>query len=74
MNISRFFSLSIVRFGLVGVVSTAIDITLLNLLSKIGTKVWIATGVGFLAGTITGYLLNSMFVFQQAYTTFRYEK
>jgi putative flippase GtrA len=74
MNSSLFLSSSIIRFGLVGVVSTAIDITLLNILRRSGAKVWLATGIGFLTGTVTGYLLNSLFVFQQSYTAIRYEK
>lgn len=57
----------ILKYGVVGVVSTVIDMGLLKILTMIGLPVWIAVAAGFLAGTINGYFMNSRWTF--AYKT-----
>jgi len=64
----------IVRFAGVGVISTAIDILLLNVLTKLGTPEWFAVGVAFLAGTTNGYFMNNALVFAKETSATRYTK
>lgn len=59
------FGYSIIRFGAVGLISTLIDIGLLNLFKHWGASLLVATAIGFLAGSVNGYLLNSRYVFQK---------
>lgn len=64
------FKLDFMRYGVVGLVSTIIDYIIFNLLFYfLGGEqyLWLATGLGFLAGTINGYFLNSRWTF--AYDT-----
>lgn len=64
---------SIIRFAAVGLTSTIIDILLLNLFGLV-LNVYIATGIGFVAGATNGYILNSMFVFKKEKSTNRFTK
>jgi putative flippase GtrA len=70
---------SVVRFALVGVVSTSVDFVVLNLFFRgfglidvqpIGG--YVATTAGFLAGMTVGFLLNSRFVFNVDRTARKY--
>lgn len=65
---------SFFKFGAVGFTSTVIDIILLNLSRKAKLPVWAATGIGFLGGSLNGYILNSLFVFHQNYSAVRYQR
>lgn len=56
----------IVRFAAVGVLSTLIDIAVLNLLLRAGVHVYLAGALGFAAGFTNGYVLNSRYVFAHA--------
>ncbi len=54
----------IVKYGVVGAVSTAIDMVLLNILKTwLGWLLWIAVAVGFIGGTVNGYYMNSRWTF-----------
>lgn len=54
----------VVKYGLVGVVSTVIDIVILRTLSGLGWPYWLALAVGFVGGTINGYFMNSRWTFR----------
>lgn len=51
-------------FAAVGLVSTTIDLIVLKSLLLLGVPTWLATALGFSAGLINGYLMNSRFVFR----------
>ena len=51
-------------FALVGVLSTTIDLLLFKGFLFLGVWKWLATALGYSAGLLNGYLLNSAFVFQ----------
>lgn len=73
--IKKFFELTFIRFAMVGVVSTIIDLALLNIFyTRIGTSLLVATAIGFLAASVNGYLLNSKFVFQREHSYVGYLK
>jgi putative flippase GtrA len=65
---------TLISFAAVGAVSTAMDFLFLNASRRTGSPVWLATALGFLSGTCTGFFLNSHYVFQTSLTVFRYEK
>jgi putative flippase GtrA len=66
---------SFIQFGLVGLVSTAIDTGILELLyPRVLDNVYLATALGFFAGLTVGFLLNSQYVFQKDRTLNRYVK
>ncbi|MFA5926685.1 MAG: GtrA family protein [Patescibacteria group bacterium] len=54
----------LVKYGLVGVVSTVIDLVLLKLLREVGVVLWLAVAAGFSAGTVNGYFMNSRWTFR----------
>jgi putative flippase GtrA len=57
--------IEMIKYALVGAVSTAIDIALLNLVKTvIGWPLWLALALGFLGGTINGYYMNSRWTFR----------
>ena len=53
-----------VKFAIVGVVSTVIDMILLKIVNTIGWPYWLALAIGFGAGTINGYFMNSRWTFK----------
>lgn len=67
MKHSSFF-----RFAGVGVVSTLVDVFLLNLLLHLGVETGVAVAVGFLAGATNGYLMNTHLVFRKQVSHRRY--
>ena len=64
MQTSPLFQLQIVRFGIVGVCSTTLDVLSATLLHRAGMPAALATAIGFLLGFALGFILNSQFVFQ----------
>ncbi len=53
-----------VKYGLVGAVSTVIDIALLNVIKTLlGWPLWLAVAIGFAGGTVNGYYMNSRWTF-----------
>lgn len=55
---------SLFAFAVVGVISTVIDIAVLNFFANlVHTEYHIATALGFLAGLVNGFYLNSSLVF-----------
>lgn len=53
-----------IKYGAVGAVSTAIDMVILNIIKLFfGWPLWLALALGFLAGTVNGYYLNSRWTF-----------
>lgn len=54
----------ILRYGVVGAVSTVIDIGLLKVINLLGWPYWLALALGFSAGTVNGYFLNSRWTFK----------
>lgn len=71
---TNIFTIPIIRFGLVGATSTLVDIFTLNLLLHLGVNVYLSVALGFLAGSINGYVLNSKVVFHRKETWWRYAK
>ena len=71
---SKICQSSLIRFGVVGLISTLIDIFVLNLANHFGASTWISTGIGFIAGATNGYFLNSKFVFAKDKSYARYTK
>jgi putative flippase GtrA len=66
---------SLAGFVLVGALSTIIDFVVLNLFADVlHTEYHIAVALGFFAGLMNGYYLNSMLVFDAARTLRRYTK
>ena len=58
----------IVGFAAVGVLSTALDIGVLQLALLLLVPIWLATAIGFSVGLANGYLLNTAFVFEKQRT------
>lgn len=57
--------MEIIRYGLVGAVSTVIDMGLLNIGKKLlGWPVWLDVAIGFIGGTVNGYYMNSRWTFK----------
>ena len=54
----------IITYIAVGGVSTVIDIGLLKVATIIGWPYWIALALGFSAGTVNGYFMNSRWTFR----------
>jgi len=55
--------LQLIKFGIVGAVSTVIDMGLLNLLVYLGLPYWASLAIGFAGGTVNGYYMNSRWTF-----------
>ena len=53
-----------VRYAFVGLASTVLDVLILKILSSIGVYLWLSVALGFTAGTINGYFLNSRWTFR----------
>lgn len=58
------FLREIIVYGLVGVVSTAIDMGLLKFLTVVSWPYWLALAGGFGGGTVNGYFMNSRWTFR----------
>lgn len=55
----------VIRYGVVGAVSTVIDMGLLNIVKAFaGWPVWLAVAIGFGGGTVNGYFMNSRWTFK----------
>ena len=65
---------SLIRFGMVGAVSTFFDLVVLKLLLMAGVNVYLATAIGFLVGLTNGYFMNTKLVFKQNRDIGRYAK
>lgn len=60
---TKFFK-EMIQFASVGAVSTAIDYVLLNLAHQnFNASIYLATFIGFLGGSINGYLANNTWTF-----------
>lgn len=70
---THIFHRRIARFGLVGAISTILDLLVLNSLGLI-LNVYVATAIAFLVGSTNGYILNSRYVFKKARTVESYVK
>lgn len=57
-----------VKFGMVGAVSTTIDMLLLNishrLMGNAPNLLWLAVAIGYAGGTVNGYFMNSRWSFR----------
>lgn len=66
--ISKILGIEIVRYGLVGFVSTVLDYLILNVSFKMmgdqDDLLWLATAIGFFAGLVNGYYMNSRWTFK----------
>lgn len=56
-------TLPVVRFALVGLLNTLIDVLIFKGLIILGVHVLIAGAIGFFAGFLNGYFWNSRYVF-----------
>jgi len=65
-SLKRITGSPLLRFGVVGLVSTALDIAVYNLCLRLGISVYIAGALGFFTGFSNGYFFNSRFVFAGA--------
>lgn len=58
----------VIIYGVVGAVSTVIDLVLLNgshkIMGNTDSLLWLATAIGFVGGTINGYFMNSRWTFK----------
>ncbi len=61
----------LLRFAVVGAISTITDLIVLNL-SGLFINIYLATTLGFLSGLTVGYFLNSNYVFRSEQTIHRY--
>jgi putative flippase GtrA len=66
--VDKVLSKSIIRFGLVGALSTIIDVSLLNIFIHLHASLLVATAIGFLVASLNGYYLNSSFVFKRKHS------
>jgi dolichol-phosphate mannosyltransferase len=66
--IEKILKIEFIRYGMVGVVSTVIDYIFLNLshllMRNSDNTLWLATAIGFCAGLINGYFMNSRWTFK----------
>lgn len=57
-----------VKYGMVGAVATAVDLTLLNAshhaMNDAKSLLWLATAIGYSGGTLTSYTFNSRWTFR----------
>lgn len=72
--LERVFKISIIRFGVVGLISTIIDIGFSRFFGYLGAPIWLYTGIGFLCGATNGYLMNTYFVFFKSKNGIQYSK
>jgi putative flippase GtrA len=61
----------LLRFGVVGVFSAAVDLTVYTLGLHVGLRTYVARALSFAAGTTTAYLLNRRWSFQVEHSTRR---
>ena len=54
----------IITYGVVGGVSTVIDMGILKICTVVGWPYWLALALGFSAGTVNGYFMNSRWTFR----------
>lgn len=71
--VKEFFGREMVRFAMVGLVSTSVDILVLKLLSN---RIALTTDIAmaFLSGLTVGYFLNSKYVFAKDKSASRYTR
>ncbi len=66
--LEKLFKIEFIRYGMVGAVSTVLDICVLKLTYSLMhndiKRLWLATAIGFIAGTINGYYMNSRWTFK----------
>ena len=56
----------LIKFGIVGVINTAVDWSIFGLLYHLaGLPAYVSHALGFLAGSVCGYTLNSRFTFRE---------
>lgn len=53
-----------IKFGLVGICSTAADIGLLAVLNHVGVSKYLAVFLAYLTGAVIGYLLNNNWTYK----------
>ena len=63
---SHRFLVDVIRFGLVGVVASVVDIGLLNLFYlKTNANLYVATGLAFVAASVVAYWLNNRWTYKR---------
>ncbi len=66
--IEKILGIEIIRYGIVGACSTALDYLFLNLshrlMNNANDKLWLATAIGFAVGLVNGYYMNSRWTFK----------
>jgi len=63
---SHRFLVDVIRFGLVGVVASIVDIGLLNLLYlKASANLYVATGLAFVIASVVAYGLNNRWTYKR---------
>lgn len=56
----------LIKFGVCGVINTAVDWAIFGLLYNLaGLPAYVSHGLGFVAGSVCGYTLNSRFTFRE---------
>ena len=56
----------LIRYGICGVINTAVDWAIFGLLRHLaGLPAYVSHGLGFIAGSLCGYTLNSRFTFRE---------
>lgn len=58
----------LIRYSIVGVCNTAITIIIIYILTYLNINPYLSNSLGFLAGIINSYILNSAFTFEQKKT------
>ncbi len=53
------------KFGIVGILNTAIDVSLFFLLVSIGLPYWIAQSISYSGGMMNSYLVNRHYTFEE---------
>lgn len=74
VSVRSLSSSSFVRFAGVGLLSTVLDMAVLNVASIAGANIYLATFLGFMAGLTNGFLLNTRYVFGKERNVVRYVK
>lgn len=66
--IEKLLKIEFIRYGMVGAVSTILDIVVLKstyyMMHNDVKNLWLATALGFIVGTFNGYYMNSRWTFK----------
>jgi len=61
----RTVGVDVIKFAVVGAISTCIDFGLLNIFVWLGANIYLALCIAYLIGAVNGYLLNNQWTYRR---------